>query len=156
MTLDQHLSPTDTVALADRPHERFDAYYGRLFGWSVRRQDNRLFLALENGLCAVTLPKLAAGPVLRHLNTTGCQGPVLVLPTPHGPRVAILAETDGLVPPRATLPADADLLDCGALVPLPFGPGLPGISAEWLTAPDPSQRWLPSLSAVLAAVRIRH
>ncbi|HWD03772.1 MAG TPA: hypothetical protein VG674_15115 [Amycolatopsis sp.] len=150
MTLDQHLSPADTVALD------FDTYYGSLFGWTVRRQGGRLSLALENGLCAVTVPKLAANPVLRRLAATGCQGPALVLPTPHGPRVAILAETDGLVPPRATLPPDATLLDCGALVPLPTGPGLPGITAEWLTAPDPCRRWLPSLSAVVAAVRVRH
>ncbi|MEV0072651.1 hypothetical protein [Amycolatopsis sp. NPDC050768] len=155
MSLDQQLQPTE-LAPAEHAHERFDAYYGRLFGWSVRWQGSRLFLALENGLCAVTLPKLAAGPVLRHLADTGCQGPVLVLPTQHGPRVAILAETDGLVPPRTTLPTDVDLLDCGALVPLPIGPQVPGVSTEWLAAPDPRQRWLPSLSAVLAGVRVRH
>jgi hypothetical protein len=154
MTLDQQLQPTGPGAT--RPDsERFDAYYGRLFGWSVQWRGQGLFLVLENGLCAVTLPKLTATPVLQRLAATGCQGPALTLPTQHGARAALLAETDGLVAPRGTLPKDVELLDCGALVPLPIGPRPTGVAVEWLTAPDPRQRWLPSLGAVLAALRPR-
>ncbi|MDT8913421.1 hypothetical protein [Amycolatopsis sp. PS_44_ISF1] len=152
MTLDQQLQPAGPGAAGS---ERWDAYYGRLFGWSVRWQGPGLFLVLENGLCAVTLPKLTATPVLQRLAATGGPGPALTLPTQHGARAAVLAETDGLVPPRGTLPKDVDLLDCGALLPLPIGAASPGLPVEWLTAPDPRQRWLPSLGAVLAALRPR-
>lgn len=150
MTLDQQLRPDHHTG-----PDPADAYYGGVFGWSVRRQGARLFLALENGLCAVTLPKLTSGPVLAHLSALGCDSPSLILPTQHGPRLAILAETDGELLLRGTLPADVTVLDSGALLPLPIGQQTPGIGPEWLTAPDPRHRWLPSVSAVLAGVRQR-
>ncbi|GAA3524097.1 hypothetical protein GCM10022222_03050 [Amycolatopsis ultiminotia] len=150
MTLDQQLrSGRDTGP------EPAAAYYGGLFGWTIRRQETRLFLALEGGLCAVTLPKLTASPALAHLSSLGSRGPALILPTPHGPRLAILADTDGQLLLRGTLPEDVDVLDCGALLPLPSGVHTPGAGPEWLTPPDPRHRWLPSLSAVLAGVRRR-
>ncbi|WP_033289586.1 hypothetical protein [Amycolatopsis jejuensis] len=150
MTLDQQLRPDHRIG-----PDPAEAYYGGLFGWTVRRQGPRLFLALENGLCAVTLPKLSAGPVRAHLDALGCEGPSLILPTQQGPRLAILAETDGQLLVRGSLPADVTVLDCGALIPLPTGQQIPGVGPEWLTAPDPRHRWLPSVSAVLAGVRRR-
>ncbi|MBB4684245.1 hypothetical protein [Amycolatopsis jiangsuensis] len=158
MTLDQQLRPGPGPNAGSGPNagaEPAAAYYGGVFGWSIRRQESRLFLALEGGLCAVTLPKLTASPVLAHLSSLGSQGPSLVVPTPHGPRLAILAEADGQLLLRGSLPDDVDVLDCGALLPLPAGHHTPGAGPEWLTAPDPRHRWLPSLSAVLAGVRRR-
>ncbi|MFF0147782.1 hypothetical protein ATK36_0386 [Amycolatopsis sulphurea] len=154
MTLDQQLWPGAGTGPATGA-EPAAAYYGGLFGWTIRRQESKLFLALEGGLCAVTLPKLTAGPVLAHLLALGCEGPSVVVPTPHGPRLSILAETDGQLLPRGSLPADVTVLDCGALLPLPAGQRTPGAGPEWLTAPDPRHRWLPSVSAVLAGVRRR-
>ena len=152
MSLDQQVHPTEPVALRDPACDRIDAYYGRLFGWPVKWRGLHPFLALENGICAVTLPKLSAGPVLSRLAAIGCEGPAMIVPTQRGPRVAVLAETDGLIPPRSTLPRDVEILAWGTLLPLPSGPRRAEISTEWLTAPDPQQRWLPSLNAVLAGL----
>ncbi|MGW4525372.1 glycogen operon protein GlgX [Amycolatopsis sp. NPDC004378] len=154
MSLDQKV-PTSSSAPRDPAGDRVDAYYGRLFGWPVKWRGTHPFLALENGICAVTLPKLSAGPVLSRLAATGCQGPAMHLPTPHGPRVALLAETDGLFPARDALPKDVEVLAWGTLLPLPVGARRVEVATEWLTAPDPHQRWLPSLGAVLAAVPAR-
>lgn len=151
MSLDQQVTPTEPGT----PLDPAGAYYGRLFGWPVRWRGPQPFLALENGICAVTLPKLSAAPVLSRLAATGCQGPALMLPTQHGARVALLAETDGLLPPRDTLPRDVDVLAWGTLLPLPLPSRRPEVTTEWLTAPDPRQRWLPSLSAVLAGLPAR-
>ncbi|KZB79709.1 hypothetical protein [Amycolatopsis regifaucium] len=151
MTLDQQVQPTESTS-RDATAENFDAYYGKLFGWSVKWLGSRPFLALENGICAATLPKLSAGPVLDRLAVTGCDGPAFVVPSRQGRRVAILAETDGLIPPRSALPRDVEVLAGGALLPLPMGNRRVDSSPEWVTAPDPRQRWLPSLSAVLAGI----
>ena len=150
MTLDQQLRPDHQVG-----PDPAAAYYGGVFGWSVRRSGGRLLLALENGLCAVTLPKLTAGPVLRHLAELGWAGPVLILPTRQGPRLAILAEADGELLLFGGVPEGVQVLDCGAVVPLPDGRVGPGMGPEWLNAPDPSRRWLPSVSAVVAGTRLR-
>ena len=151
MSLDQQV-PTSTAALGDPAGDRVDAYYGRVFGWPVRWRGVHPFLALENGICAVTLPKLSAGPVLARLAATGCQGPAMHLPTQQGPRVAVLAETDGLIPPRSALPPTVEVLAWGTLLPLPVGTHRVDVATEWLSAPDPHQRWLPSLGAVLAGI----
>jgi hypothetical protein len=133
--------------------DRADAYYSRLFGWSSRWHDRRLFLVLENGLCAVTIPKLTSARLLDNLARTGCQGPILDLPTPRGARLAILADADGLVPARDSLARDVELLHSGAVLPLPMKQWFQQPSVEWFRAPDPRQRWLPSLTAVLAGVQ---
>ncbi|WP_020658515.1 hypothetical protein [Amycolatopsis benzoatilytica] len=150
MTLDQQLRPDQQTG-----PDPAEAFYGGVFGWSVRRQGGRLFLALEYGLCAVTLPKLTAGPVLAHLRELGCAGPALILPTQRGPRLAILADADGELPMCGGLPADVQVLDSGALIPLPDGRAGVGMGPEWLSAPDPRRRWLPSVSAVIAGTRRR-
>ncbi|WIV61817.1 glycogen operon protein GlgX [Amycolatopsis nalaikhensis] len=113
------------------------------------------FLSLENGICAVTVPKLSAAPVLARLAAIGCEGPAMTMATQRGQRVAVLAETDGLIPPRAALPKDVEVLAWGALLPLPIGSRRTDIATEWVAAPNPQQRWLPSLDAVLAAIPAR-
>ncbi|MFI5592392.1 glycogen operon protein GlgX [Amycolatopsis sp. NPDC051758] len=152
MSLDQQLQPLEPVTTPDPADDRIGARYSRLFGWPVKWRGHHPFLALENGICAVTLPKLSAGPILARLAATGCQGPALVLSTHRGPRVAVPAETDGLLPLRTDLPKDIEVLAWGALLPLPVTVRRTDLATEWLTAPDPQQRWLPSLSAVLSAV----
>ncbi|MDQ7810954.1 glycogen operon protein GlgX [Amycolatopsis sp. A133] len=129
-----------------------DAVYRRLFGWPVKWRGDQPFLVLEHGICAVTLPKMNAAPVLGRLAATGCQGPAVVVPTPHGQRVAVLAETDGLIPPQSALPRAVEVLAWGALLPLPPAPRRGDFGTEWLVAPDPQRRWLPSLDAVLAGI----
>lgn len=148
MSLDQQVHPTESA------QEPADAYYGRLFGWSVQWRGNHPFLVLQNGICAVTLPKLGAAPVLARLAATGCEGPAMILPTRQGRRVAVLAEIDGLLPSRTSLPRDVDVLAWGTLLPLPTSRRT-DVATEWLSAPDPYRRWLPSLDAVLAAVPAR-
>ena len=154
MTLEQQVPPAGSGSRRDPAPERFDPPYGRLFGWSVQRRGAQSFLALEKGICAVTLPKLSAGPVIARLAATGCAGPALVIPTRRGPHVAVLAEIDGLIPPRSALPEDVEVLAWGALLPLPVQ-ARQDAAAEWLTAPDPRQRWLPGLDAVLAGISAR-
>ncbi len=151
MSLDHQVLPVESRSI--RP--RGDAFYGRLFGWSLKWRGPQPFLALEGGICAVTLPKINGAQVLSRLADTGCGGPALAVLTQQGPRVAILAETDGLIPPRISLPQHVEVLAWGTLLPLPTDSGRAEAHAEWLSAPDPRQRWLPSLDAVLAAVRPR-
>lgn len=155
MSLDQQVQPTEPVAPRDSACDRVDAYYSRLFGWSVKWWGLHPFLALENGICAVTMPELDAGPVLAWLDAIETAGPATTLQTQHGHRVAVLAETDGLIPPRATLPKDVEVLAWGTLLPLPIGSRRAESTTEWLSAPDPRQRWLPSLGAVLAGFPTR-
>ncbi|OXM66299.1 glycogen operon protein GlgX [Amycolatopsis vastitatis] len=152
MSLDQQLQPTESFTPPVSPRDRADAVYRQLFGWSVKWRGSHPFLSLENGICAATLPKMSAAPVLARLAAIGCPGPAVVTPTPQGQRVAILAETDGLIPPQSALPRTVEVLAWGALLPLPLDPrrGAPG--TEWLVAPDPQRRWLPSLDAVLAGI----
>jgi hypothetical protein len=154
MTLDPQVQPSESGTRPDPVSELCDFPYDRLFGWSVRRRGVQCFLVLEKGICAVTLPKLSAGPVIARLAATSCAGPALVIPTRRGPHVALLAEIDGLIPPRSALPEDVEVLAWGALLPLPAR-ARRDAAAEWLTAPDPRQRWLPSLDAVLASISAR-
>ncbi|MGK3203156.1 glycogen operon protein GlgX [Amycolatopsis sp. MEPSY49] len=154
MTLDQQVQPSESGTRPDPVPERCELRYDQLFGWSVRRRGVQSFLALERGICAVTLPKLSAGPVIARLAANGCAGPALVIPMRRGPHVALLAEVDGLIPSRSELPEDAEVLAWGALLPLPDR-ARRDAAAEWLIAPDPRQRWLPSLDAVLAGISAR-
>ncbi|RSN60832.1 glycogen operon protein GlgX [Amycolatopsis sp. WAC 04182] len=151
MSLDHQVLPVESRSI--RP--RGDAFYGRLFGWSLKWRGPQPFLVLEGGICAVTLPKINGAEVLGRLADTGCGGPAMAVLTQQGPRVAILAETDGLLPSRDTLPQHVEVLAWGTLLPLPVDSGRAEAHAEWLSAPDPRQRWLPSLDAVLASVRPR-
>ncbi|ANN18297.1 glycogen operon protein GlgX [Amycolatopsis orientalis] len=155
MSLDQQLQPIESLLPRGPVRDQADAYYGRLFGWPLKWRGSQPFLVLENGICAVTMPTLDSGPVLARLASTGCQGPAILLSTPRGPRVAVLAETDGLIPSRAELPRNFDLLAWGSLLPLPVGSRRTGDDTDWISAPDPQRRWLPSLSAVVAGIRPR-
>lgn len=151
----------EATPVASRPGNaamaaRIAAYYREVFGWSVRGdREGNLFLLLENGLCAIVLPKPSAAGVLQNLADTECRGPVLDLPTQRGARLAILAETNGLIPPADRLPRDVALLHSGARIPLPVNHPLQRTQVSWLTPPDPRRRWLPSLFAVLASMPSR-
>ncbi|GLY66791.1 hypothetical protein [Amycolatopsis taiwanensis] len=135
----------------DRAGDERLAFYRRLFGWPVKpHRDGSVALVLENGLCAVVIPKLTSDRVIRNLDKAECHGPVLDLPTPRGARLVILAEADGIVPPANLLPKGVELLHSGAVVPLPSAQNF---LTGWFRPPDPHQRWLPSLGAVLAIVQ---
>ncbi|OXM54213.1 hypothetical protein [Amycolatopsis alba] len=155
MSLDQQVLPDESLSSRDSIRPRGDAFYGRLFGWSLKWRGPRPFLVLENGVCAVTMPKIHGNQVLARLAETGCAGPAMAVLTQQGPRVAVLAEIDGLIPPRISLPQHVDVLAWGALLPLPGDSGRVETHSEWLVEPDPRQRWLPSLDAVLSGVRPR-
>lgn len=136
---------------ADRPGEDRIAFYRNMFGWPVKpNRDGSVALVLESGLCAVVIPKLTSARVIRNLDKAECHGPILDLPTPQGARLVILAEAEGIVPLAEVLPRDVELLHSGALVPLPSAQRF---LAGWFRPPDPYQRWLPSLGAVLAIVQ---
>jgi hypothetical protein len=156
MSLESPLSPAEATEPQSRARDRVDAY-GRLFGWPVRWRGSQPFLALANGICAVTMPKPGSGPALSRLAATGCGGPTLRLLTAHGQQVAVLADLDTLLPPAEDLPRNVAVLAWGALLPLPVAARRSAsqradVIAEWLTPPDPHRRWLPSLDAVLAGI----
>ena len=132
MSLDQHLQPIESFTPPASPRDRADAVYRQLFGWTVQWRAGHPFLSLENGICAAMLPKMSAAPVLARLAAIGCPGPAVVTPTPHGQRVAVLAETDGLISnlanrvqpfPRYDLRDPARRNERGAVAEPASGPG---------------------------------
>ncbi|MGW4587903.1 hypothetical protein [Amycolatopsis thermoflava] len=113
-----------------------------MFGWPVRGHD----LVLGAGIGAAAVPRARAGQVVENLGRQGCRAAALSVP----PVVIFLAEADVLPGDLDGLPADVRVLTSGTAIPLPGAPG----PARWLVPPDPRQRWLPSLTAVLAAARV--
>ncbi|OXM67431.1 MULTISPECIES: hypothetical protein [Amycolatopsis] len=126
--------------------------YRRTFGWPVHWQNGTLNFVIGAGIGAVAVPRARAEQVLENLARQGCRGPALSVPTKHGSVVIFLVEADILGSDAEFLPSDVRVLTAGTSIPLPGTHG-PADLARWIVAPDPHQRWLPSLTAVLAAIR---
>jgi hypothetical protein len=124
--------------------------YRGVFGWPVHWHNNGPKLVVGSGIGAVALPKALSGRVLEGVARQGCSGPALSLPTKHGLVVFLLVESDALAPAEETLPEGVRVLSAGTTIPLPRDRD---DLARWLVAPDPHQRWLPSLAAVVATIR---
>lgn len=126
--------------------------YQHTFGWPVQWQGNSLRLVVGSGIGAVAIPRSLADRVLETVARQGCNGPAVCVLTKHGSVAVLLAEADMLAPSADMLPDGVRVLTAGSTVPLPDERS-PHDLTHWLVPPDTHQRWLPSLTAVLAAVR---
>jgi hypothetical protein len=126
--------------------------YRRVFGWPVQRHNNALTLVTGSGIGAVAVPRSLSDRVLASVARQGCDGPAVCVLTKHGTVVILLVEADVLAPAESSLPEGVRVLRAGTGVPLPDERS-PHDLTHWLVAPDPNQRWLPSLTAVLASIR---
>lgn len=123
------------------------ALYREQFGWSVEEKGGRPFLFLGNGMVGVGVPVTRARAVALQLQYQDTCGPVLE----HGGATWIfLADANGMVVDQTELHGGVSLLGYAKQIPLPEAPF---DAVRWVVAPNPYQRWLPTLAAVLAAVR---
>lgn len=136
-----------------RSHLR-TADYRNVFGWSVDERDDGAFLRMGNGVAGVAMQAKRALPVIEFLRRYSSCGPVFSLKQENlnyedVPWV-FLSDPNGVVVSQAELPRDIRLLNCPALVPLPdeHSP-----LAQWVVRPQIGQRWLPTLSMIVAACR---
>lgn len=118
-------------------------------GWSVAATDTGVFLSLGNGMVGVIVPPAVASNVFDLLRRRGTVGPVLSV-TNGRPCWIFLAESNGLIVSRDDLPPNVVVLSCPSRVRLPTAAQGP---ISWVRQPDPRDRWLPTLDAVVAAVR---
>ncbi|MFC4003756.1 hypothetical protein ACFS2C_10295 [Prauserella oleivorans] len=125
--------------------------YRSTFGWPVERHRDGLRLVTGSGVGAVVVPRAMSDSVLARLRRQGCSGPALGLPTRRERITVLLVETDDFTVAQAPLPEGVRVLPAGSVIPLPDERQLHG-PAQWLVEPDPFQRWLPSVGAVLATI----
>ncbi|TNC26413.1 hypothetical protein [Amycolatopsis alkalitolerans] len=124
------------------------AAYREHFGWMVDDRENPPRLLLGHNMVALTMPRTRGVAVLEYLCRQDIRSPVL---EPDLGSWAFLADSNGLVLTPGDLPEDVKLLGCGAMLPVPLTTANPAV--RWVVAPDVRQRWLPSLAALMAAVR---
>ncbi|EHR50269.1 hypothetical protein SacmaDRAFT_2013 [Saccharomonospora marina XMU15] len=125
--------------------------YRGTFGWPVQWDRGGLRLVTGSGVGAVVVPRRISDAVLASLARQGCDGPALTLPTRREMVTVLLVETDDFAVAEAPLPEGVQVLAAGSTVPLPDEHN-PNALARWRVQPDPRQRWLPSLAAVLATI----
>lgn len=125
------------------------ARYRHGMGWDVAATPNGIALALGHGMVAVAVPLAHGEAVLRTLRSRDTVGPVLALRA-GTPCWLFLAEPNGLVVSSEDLPSHISVLSCPSRIPLPR---TSRSSVEWIVAPDVRNRWLPTLDAVVSAVR---
>lgn len=122
--------------------------YCEHFGWTVDNRENAPHLVLGQNMVGLAVPRAGGSAALEYLLRQEIRGPVLELDM--GTWV-FLADSNGLVLSPADLPASVRFLSCGTALPMPLISG--STSVRWIVAPDVRQRWLPSLAAVVAAIR---
>lgn len=123
--------------------------YRELFGWSVSAAAGEVSLSLGNGMVGVVVPPAVAARALALLRRRGTVGPVVRVKNSK-PCWIFLAEPNGLVVSSDDLPPHVVVLGCPSRLPLPataYG------TVEWVVQPDVRDRWLPTLDAVVSAVR---
>ncbi|KAA9156183.1 hypothetical protein FPZ12_028045 [Amycolatopsis acidicola] len=138
-------------ALQGRPHGWRLAEYRALLGWQVERRDGRIVLVLDNGLVALVVPRRIAGTVHERLQRLGVDGPVLAVENAR-PHWVFLADANECITVRGELTTGVEVLGYGQAVPLPCT-GVTAPELRWVAEPDRGQRWLPTLAALLLAVR---
>ncbi|WP_236796200.1 hypothetical protein [Amycolatopsis sp. GM8] len=124
--------------------------YRRVFGWPVRWENGALTLVTGSGIGAIAIPRSISERVLASVARQGCAGPAVSIPTKHGAVVILLVEADVLAP--GALPPGVRVLTAGTAIPLP-DERVPHQLTHWIVPPDTHNRWLPSLTAVLACIR---
>lgn len=126
--------------------------YRRVFGWPVQWHNNALTLVTGSGIGAVAVPRSLSERVLESVARQGCEGPAVCVLTKHGAVVVLLVEADMLAPAENSLPEGVRVITAGTGIPLPDERS-PHDLTHWVVAPDTHNRWLPSLTAVLASIR---
>lgn len=119
------------------------------FGWVVDQHHGRHYVLLSHDMVGLAVPRIRANAAVDLLKRLDTYGPVLEL-NKGSPRWVFLADQNSLVLPQLALPPDVKLLGYSTPLPLPLRASS---SARWIVEPDVRRRWLPSLAAVLAAVR---
>lgn len=140
-----------SLELGSAPKQEPHVYYRGTFGWPVRWHRTGVNLVTGSGIGAVVVPRRMSDLVLASLERQGCPGPALALLTRRERITVLLVDADDVAMSDTPLPADVRVLPAGSAVPLPDERDPHGL-AHWLVAPEESQRWLPSLSAVLTTI----
>lgn len=126
------------------------AQYHELFGWTIVDQRGVAYLILGNGMVAVSAPHGQARTAAALLRDQGAGGPVLQVGKKN-PFWVFLADPNAAVFAADDLPPGVTLLSCPEPVPLPRASQ---DWSAWVIRPNVKSRWLPSLDAVIAAVRM--
>jgi hypothetical protein len=132
--------------------ERAGREYATRFGWHTVVTAGRLLLPMGQGIAAVSVPRVALTPVITALKQLDAVCPCVLIPGEEG-RVVIMAEWDGLVLSPYQAPPGSRLALPHEAVPLP-PTRLPGGVVRWVVAPHHTQRYLPTLSAVMMSVGV--
>jgi hypothetical protein len=125
-------------------------WYRSELGWNVQAVSGAIRLRLSYGTVAFLAPQGLASDIFHARQRLELSGPVLSV-RGERPYLVLLADTNDVVLSQADLPAGARLLRAPSSIVLPPSGGATA-AAEWLAEPLPSQRWLPSAHAVLAAL----
>lgn len=123
------------------------ADYRELFGWRV---DDQMDLPIGDGIMGVMVQPILAVKAVRFLKRQEACGPVLDLGAPTNGWI-FLTDPNEIVVTDDELPTGVALLACPHKMPLPVSARGP---VRWTVRPDVRRRWLPTLSAVLAAVTV--
>jgi hypothetical protein len=124
--------------------------YRNLFGWEVERRDGRMVLTLGHGLAALIVPASVAVDLAKYLERVDIRGPVFAVDGPR-PHWVFLAEANEFIAAEEDLPSGVEILACGEQIPLPSAEAF-SAGVRWIVAPDPLQRWLPTLAALLMGI----
>lgn len=131
--------------------ERAATWYRKHCSWHVDVVDGAVLLLLGHGIVALDVPVDRATRVQKTLELYDVRTPALLIAKPE-PSVVFLAEADEAVLGQHQMPADVRFLMVLRALRLPLLHAEPTDGTKWLWPPDPVRRWLPSVSAVLAAV----
>lgn len=127
------------------------AQYRALFGWTIDPDDGWALLRLGNGMIGVVVPASTGPMVAAVLRRDDAECPVLAV-TRESPSWLFLVDADGYVPTGDELPDGVSLLGYATRVPIPAADARFG-QARWAIPPDQHRRWLPTLAAVMCAIR---
>jgi len=132
---------------------QLSAFYREQLGWRVEHQNGNLHLLFGDGMVGVTLPAHMGKAVSEIMSRRDCSGPILELRSPRRPYWVFLADTNGVVIAQSDLPTGVWVLNYAQALPLP---GSTTETTRWVVAPEKERRWLPTLIAVVSAVRNTH
>lgn len=109
------------------------------------------WLRLDHGMVGGVVPACASPVLASVLSCDDSDAPALVV-MDESPSWTFLADAYGFVLPDDELPDDVTMVRYSARVPIPAADACP-VQARWAVLPDLHRRWLPTLAAVLCAIR---
>lgn len=122
--------------------------YTQQLGWAVEVCHDHLYLPMGYGMAAVAIHHLPATAVAEHLLRHHSCGPLLRMNAEPCTWI-FLADPNGDVFAQSELPAGVAVLSCPERVPLP---GTVDSLTRWILQPNPGNRTLPTVTAVLGAL----